>query len=134
MISGRMIPENSVNFFVKNNLVGSVKSNDQGKWNFFYKLKPFDESFDFEIKTSFLKKNLEIIIPIRNRKIDSDFFKSEKIVVQEGNSLWRIARKTLGGGIYYTDIYKNNSSIISDPNLIFPGQVFLIPRKVEKNE
>ena len=134
MLSGRMIPENLINFFVKNNLVGSTRSDEQGKWNFFYKLKPFDETFDLEIKTSLSQKNLEITIPIKNRKIDVEIFKSEKIVVEEGNSLWRIARKTLGGGIYYTDIYKNNSLIISDPNLIFPGQVFLIPKKVEKNE
>ena len=134
MISGRMVPENSINFFVKNNLVGSVQSDEMGKWHFFYMLKPFDETFDLEIKTSFSQKNLEIIIPIKNRKINTKLFKSEKIVVEDGNSLWRIARKTLGGGIYYTDIYKNNSSLISDPNLIFPGQVFLIPRKVEKNE
>jgi len=132
MISGRMIPKNSVNFFVKNNLVGTIDSDEQGKWNFIYKLKPFDKNFNLEIKTSFLEKNLEIIIPIKNRKVDTELFKSEKIIVQDGNSLWRIARKTLGGGIYYTDIYKNNASIISDPNLIYPGQVFLIPKNVEK--
>ena len=131
MISGRMIPNNSVNFFVKNNLVGTIDSDEQGKWNFIYKLKPFDKNFNLEIKTSFLEKNLEIIIPIKNKKIDIELFKSEKIIVQDGNSLWRIARKTLGGGIYYTDIYKNNASIISDPNLIYPGQVFLIPKNVE---
>ena len=45
----------------------------------------------------------------------------------DGNSLWRIARKTLGGGVLYAEIYKNNKKIIDDPDLIFPGQVFKIP-------
>ena len=47
--------------------------------------------------------------------------------MQNGNSLWRIARKTLGGGIFYSEIFKNNVDKITNPNLIFPGQVFNIP-------
>ena len=31
-------------------------------------------------------------------------FYDDRIIVQKGNSLWRIARKTLGGGIFYTEI------------------------------
>ena len=51
----------------------------------------------------------------------------KKLLLKNGNSLWRIARKTLGGGILYAEIYKNNKKIIDDPDLIFPGQVFKIP-------
>jgi len=56
--------------------------------------------------------------------LDSDAF----IVVQPGNSLWRIARRTLGTGFNYTIIYDANSDQIGDPDLIYPGQVFEIPR------
>jgi nucleoid-associated protein YgaU len=52
----------------------------------------------------------------------------KKIVVEDGNSLWRIAKRTLGGGIYYSEIYKNNIKKINNPDLIFPGQVFNIPK------
>ena len=55
------------------------------------------------------------------------YYKKKKIIVEDGNSLWRIARKTLGGGILYAEIYKYNKKKIKDPNLIFPGQVFNIP-------
>ena len=48
--------------------------------------------------------------------------------VQPGNSLWRIARRTLGQGLRYTVIYEANRDQIRDPNLIYPGQVFLIPQ------
>lgn len=50
------------------------------------------------------------------------------IVVQPGNSLWRIARRTLGDGYSYTIIYEANSDQIRDPDLIYPGQVFEIPK------
>ena len=36
------------------------------------------------------------------------------VVVQKGDALWRIAYQTYGNGIRYVDIYRENSSIISD--------------------
>ncbi|MBX6323142.1 MAG: LysM peptidoglycan-binding domain-containing protein, partial [Rhodospirillaceae bacterium] len=50
-----------------------------------------------------------------------------RVVVQPGNSLWRIARRTLGDGIRFTAIYDANKSQIADPDLIYPGQVFVVP-------
>lgn len=50
------------------------------------------------------------------------------VVVQPGNSLWRLARRTLGEGTRYTVIYQANKDRIRDPDLIYPGQVFEIPR------
>ena len=60
-------------------------------------------------------------------KLTKNFFMKKKLLLMDGNSLWRIARKTLGGGVLYAEIYKNNKKIIDDPDLIFPGQVFKIP-------
>ncbi|WP_162917037.1 LysM peptidoglycan-binding domain-containing protein [Dongia deserti] len=50
-----------------------------------------------------------------------------RIVVQPGNSLWRIARESYGEGIRYTVIYEANKDQIADPDLIYPGQVFAVP-------
>ena len=49
--------------------------------------------------------------------------------VTRGDSLWRISRKLLGSGIRYTIIYEANASQIRNPNLIYSGQVFVIPPK-----
>ncbi|MEE8274275.1 MAG: LysM peptidoglycan-binding domain-containing protein [Alphaproteobacteria bacterium] len=49
------------------------------------------------------------------------------VVVQPGNSLWRIARRVYGGGIKYVVIYEANNDQIRDPDLIYPGQIFLLP-------
>ena len=48
--------------------------------------------------------------------------------VFRGDSLWRISRKVLGHGIRYTQIYAANTKQIRDPNLIYPGQVFVVPQ------
>ena len=50
-----------------------------------------------------------------------------EMIVQPGNSLWRIARNTYGAGVLYTVIYLANAGQIEDPDLIFPGQVFTLP-------
>jgi nucleoid-associated protein YgaU len=49
------------------------------------------------------------------------------VVVQPGNSLWRIARRLSGKGLDYVHIYGTNQAQIRDPDLIYPGQVFEIP-------
>ena len=50
-----------------------------------------------------------------------------RIVVQPGNSLWKLARESYGHGVRYTVIYEANKDQISNPDLIFPGQVFAVP-------
>jgi nucleoid-associated protein YgaU len=47
--------------------------------------------------------------------------------VQPGNTLWAIARDNLGEGIMYVDLFEANADQIRDPDLIYPGQVFVIP-------
>lgn len=49
-------------------------------------------------------------------------------VVQSGNSLWRLARSAYGDGVRYTLIFEANKDQIRDPDLIYPGQVFTLPR------
>ena len=48
--------------------------------------------------------------------------------MQPGNSLWRIARRNYGEGPRYTVIYQANKERIKDPDLIYPGQVFVVPK------
>lgn len=50
-------------------------------------------------------------------------------VVKPGNSLWRIAHDLYGAGIRYLGIYSANSDRIRNPNLIYPGQRFKLPKR-----
>lgn len=51
------------------------------------------------------------------------------VTVQPGFTLWRIARDTLGEGILYVQVFEANKDQIRDPDLIYPGQVFTIPKE-----
>jgi nucleoid-associated protein YgaU len=52
------------------------------------------------------------------------------VIVQPGNSLWRIARRLYGEGLHYVHIYGANQGQIRDPDLIYPGQVFEMPSSI----
>jgi nucleoid-associated protein YgaU len=52
-------------------------------------------------------------------------------LVERGDSLWRISRQVYGRGIRYTEIFEANQDQIRNPNLIYPGQVFVLPPDAE---
>jgi nucleoid-associated protein YgaU len=49
--------------------------------------------------------------------------------VSRGDSLWRISHLTYGAGTRYAVIYKANREQIRNPNLIHPGQIFVLPTR-----
>jgi nucleoid-associated protein YgaU len=49
--------------------------------------------------------------------------------VSRGDSLWRLSRLRYGLGTRYADIYKANRQQIRNPNLIHPGQIFVLPAR-----
>ncbi len=48
-------------------------------------------------------------------------------VVKKGDCLWNIAKMFYGDGSKYTIIYNANKDKIKNPNLIYPGQILVIP-------
>lgn len=52
---------------------------------------------------------------------------TKSYTVKKGDTLWAIAAKYYGSGAQYNKIYNANTDKISNPNLIYPGQVFTIP-------
>ncbi len=51
------------------------------------------------------------------------------IAVQRGFTLWGISRKQYGLGRLYVNIFNANLDQIEDPDLIFPGQIFVLPHE-----
>ena len=53
--------------------------------------------------------------------------KNTTYTVKSGDCLWNIAKKYLGDGSRYTEIYELNKDKIKNPNLIYPDQVLTLP-------
>jgi LysM domain len=49
-------------------------------------------------------------------------------VVNRGDNLWHISRSTYGHGVRYSKIYDANRHQIRNPAVIFPGQIFVLPK------
>lgn len=49
------------------------------------------------------------------------------VVVHKGDALWRIAYRSYGQGVRYVDIFRRNADQITDPDLIYPNQIFAVP-------
>lgn len=53
--------------------------------------------------------------------------KPKTYTVKAGDSLWKIAQRIYGNGNQWTKIYEANRDKIKNPDLIYPGQQFVIP-------
>ena len=49
------------------------------------------------------------------------------VTVQPGFTLWQIASEAYGEGVMYVQVWDANKDKIRNPDLIYPGQVFLVP-------
>lgn len=85
-----------------------------------------------------LKTNLSTEITVPEQEKDqndntNDTNKEETKVVTyivvKGDSLWKIAKKELGDGRRYIEIYRLNKDIIKNPSRIWVGQKLVLPNK-----
>lgn len=56
------------------------------------------------------------------------------VIIRRHDTLWRISRRVYGQGMRYSTIYLANQDQISNPNRIWPGQVFKVPQKSKEGE
>lgn len=79
------------------------------------------------VETPFKREEPEAVA--RSREDGSgDTARVRAVTVQRGHTLWAISRRNYGEGDLYVRIYEANKDRIRDPDLIYPGQVFSIPR------
>ena len=51
------------------------------------------------------------------------------MTVVKGDNLWDLALHFYGDGLRYADLFSANSTQIRNPNLIYIGQIFVVPQK-----
>ena len=59
--------------------------------------------------------------------VEAGILDSDTVIIRRGDTLWQISRRVYGQGVKYTTIYLANEEQISDPDRIWPGQVFAVP-------
>lgn len=82
---------------------------------------------DYSTKVMEIKQGAKATKQTKQRPQDNPPVGKTYTVIK-GDSLWAIAKKQLGNGARYKEIYNLNKDKIKNPNLIYAGQVLTLPR------
>lgn len=134
ILSGRAQVGSTVQIYLNNEPIGVATADDKGRWS----LKP-EKQVDpgiyslrvDQVEQAGGKVASRLELPFSRARPEDIQLNADgsSVVVQPGNSLWRIARQVYGQGPRYTEIYRANQGSIVDPDMIYPGQVFALPRE-----
>ena len=134
ILSGLSNPNSIINVYLDNTLAGSVTASPDGSWTI--ELENTFKSRQYIIRVDQVNLSAKVLERIELPFVKAPVIEATKeratVIIQPGNSLWRIAAKVYGSGFRYTEIYEANIDQIRDPNLIYPGQVFKIPDQKER--
>ncbi len=150
-VAGTAEPGSSVRVYVGEDYQGEAKANTDGKWllegnknvaegNVEVRADKIGEdgsSVDARAAVVFEKEKEQQIVLTKvvasgsGSSTDAQGAEVKKalpvVIIRKGDNLWRISRRLYGDGIRYTTIYQANKGQIRDPDLIYPGQIFLTP-------
>jgi nucleoid-associated protein YgaU len=128
-LSGRAPPGTEVRVYLDNRFIGRATPDDKGVW----RLNPGVDmpAGLYKMRVDSVgaagKVTARVELPFSRATPVVGLAAGTVVVVQPGNSLWRLARRSYGEGLRYTEIYEANRDQIRNPDLIYPGQVFVLP-------
>ncbi len=129
-LGGRAAPNSAVQLYLDNILVGSAHTDPKGNW----RLTP-EKLIDpgvYTLRADQVTQGGKVVaraeLPVQVSAMPAASTDGRNVVVQPGNSLWRLARRTYGDGMLYTTIYTANREQIRNPDMIYPGQIFALPQ------
>jgi nucleoid-associated protein YgaU len=133
VVGGHAEPGAEVRIYLDNGLLGQALAGADGRWQLrpdrpvppgLHTLRADQLNGDSKV-TARVETPFERAKPTDLAQTEST---ANSIVVQPGNSLWRMARRSYGSGWQYSVIYDANKEQIRDPDLIYPGQVLKLPQ------
>ncbi len=129
-LSGTAPPDSTVQVYVDDEPIGRATADKEGRWT----LKPERkvEPGSYTLRVDQVEPDGKVVarsqIPFVRGEPLTDLPPGRFVIIQPGDHLWRIARERYGTGFQYTQIYDANRAQIRDPDLIFPGQIFVVPK------
>lgn len=135
-LAGRAQSEaRQIRVYLDNTVIASLEVDPKGRWQGnlpnvdegVYTLRVdelrADGSVSSRVETPFQRESVAIL---EQAKRDADG-NITAITVQEGTTLWAIARERYGEGTFYLKVFEANKATIRNPDLIYPGQIFELP-------
>ena len=127
--SGRAAPRERVMLYIDNKPVGEARADTKGDWT--VKSSEIVAAGNYSLRVDAIGEDGKVVaraqLRFRRVEVPKELADNQFLVIQHGDTLWHIARRTYGDGLLFTDIYRANRNEIVDPNLIYPGQVVALP-------
>jgi nucleoid-associated protein YgaU len=132
ILAGTGKPKSTLNLYLDNGLLGQITVDDHGNWSYLPSspITPGLHHLRIDQVDPAGKVVSRVELPFEQAPT-ALAASNGKVVIQPGNSLWRLARQSYGSGLRYTVIYEANKEQIRNPDLIYPGQVFVMPKSEE---
>ncbi|WP_439580563.1 LysM peptidoglycan-binding domain-containing protein [Elioraea sp.] len=128
--AGRAGPGEAVRLYLDGQHLGDTRADSEGRWNLAPEA-PIEPGRTQALRADQVAEDgrvtARVQVPFQRAETPPEGLREGSIIVQPGHSLWRIARETYGRGVRYTVIYEANREQIRNPDLIYPGQVFVLP-------
>jgi nucleoid-associated protein YgaU len=134
IFSGKAETGRVVQLFANGQFVGQTTADDGGRWRLTATMPPGVYTLQVIQLDENGRPAYAIELPFERASASDIELRDGKVIVQPGNSLWRIARRVYGRGVQYTVIYEANADQIRDPDLIYPGQIFEVPAAPAEGE
>ncbi len=109
-------------------MIAETQVTTDGRWTARSRVSLAPGSYTLRVEALSEEGRVEFVVesPFRREAVLAGPGPGE-IIVQPGDTLWRLAQNVYGAGPRYTVIYGANAGRIRDPDLIYPGQVLAIP-------
>jgi nucleoid-associated protein YgaU len=142
ILGGRAQGEGFVQVYVDNKPVSRLPIDADGSWRgdlpdvdkgvYTLRIDEVDTGGDVvsRIETPFQREDPQEVIAVMADDVQAAGFTVATRTVQPGATLWAIAEERYGAGVLYVNVFEANKDRIRDPDLIYPGQVFVIPADV----
>ncbi|WP_296421007.1 LysM peptidoglycan-binding domain-containing protein, partial [Pseudooctadecabacter sp.] len=140
VLGGRALGEGFVQVYVNNAPVSRLTIEDDGTWRgdlpdvdkgvYTLRIDEVDAEGDVvsRIETPFLREDPDTVAQVLADEVDNPDFTVATRTVQPGATLWAIAEERYGAGVLYVTVFEANRDRIRNPDLIYPGQVFVLPQ------
>lgn len=147
ILAGRATPAADLRLYLDDASTAEVKADDKGDWQAtlpevapgLHKLRADEVDADGKVISRYetpFQREVPVAVaaepatpePVASEPVPEAAPAPITVTVQPGFTLWAIARENFGDGMMYVQVFEANRDKIKDPDLIYPGQVFTVPK------
>ena len=129
-VTGIATPGVVVRAYINDNLVAEGAAGADGRWKLTPSapVGPGKHTLRLDRLASDGKPVARLELPFDRVIVAPGTKDTRRLIVVRGDNLWNIARAHYGTGFHHTVIYGANKEQIRNPDMIYPGQVFSLPK------